>query len=412
MIDNINYATDIWWQVNIDNSTRTLSRKKIIKLFETYLNDDNIDKSEFNYDYLIRVPGQYGFYYSDEIVNKKLYSLAATIADKKENFAGILKLQEKYWVICCQNGLVVPQTDITFSTYESAEEHILKFVEKKDNAIIIILESSEVEKFITELGSPVGRIELIHQKLMSTRNILIGIGVFCLFSIYLWFQFLESREKEAIIQLQILEKNKIEAEIIEAKNHAEKYFLKPFESYHANANKNLLDYVTNDFNTIQKYQNGWEISKIVYDKDNREITWAGNGEYLDLPENARIGEKTGITSKKPIKYQWQAKNVFGKLNSQEQLQKYIYSIVAKTNINLGVSWKRAERKTIEIGRKEITLEAPWNVGDITLSNVTYDVLSNNNFKSVLSIYGLILESVTFENDVFTLRGKIYAKNRK
>lgn len=407
-LNNVNYVTDIWWQIN-DDQTKTPTRKNVIKEFHSFLSVDNIDKSEFNYDYLVRTIGQYGFYDANEFIKNKQYSLASSLAFALKDFCGILNLHGKYWAIKCQNGMVVSDTDKIFNSFSSAEEHLLKFCEKKED-ITVLEDDTETAEYLASLKmKPIGLIEPIQKSLFTKTNVTILMAILACIGFYIYYHVLDIKEQQYIAQMEIIKQKKIDKDILDAQNNSSKFFERPYEEYLPEGNRNFLDFVVNDLLTYSPHQNGWVISKVTYTKDNRKILWSGAGDFLDLPQNAKVQGET-VISDTPIKISWKSStSIAGELNKADLLQRYLYSITARSGVNLSVSFKKTEKKIVRFGKKEIQLIAPWQIGDFSIANVSFNVLSNNNFKKVLSIYGLLIEQVDFENNLFTIRGKIYVQ---
>ena len=266
-------------------------------------------------------------------------------------------------------------TDKIFNSFSSAEEHLLKFCEKKED-ITVLEDDTETAEYLASLKmKPIGLIEPIQKSLFTKTNVTILMAILACIGFYIYYHVLDIKD------------------ILDAQNNSSKFFERPYEEYLPEGNRNFLDFVVNDLLTYSPHQNGWVISKVTYTKDNRKILWSGAGDFLDLPQNAKVQGET-VISDTPIKISWKSStSIAGELNKADLLKRYLYSITARSGVNLSVSFKIA----------------PWQIGDFSIANVSFNVLSNNNFKKVLSIYGLLIEQVDFENNLFTIRGKIYVQ---
>lgn len=404
--NNTEYMIGGWWQINPANKAeKRISRQYVVKEYnDLHKNEELENKDQLKFDYLLRVPGRYAFF-KKENNSVKVFSLAYSLAKKVENLIAIVELEGKYWAVCIQGGYVLPEGDNVFLSILSAKDHILSngFVSDDEDIQLI----SDYKEYFSSVGLiPSGQLEDIKYNLFSNRNIAIGMIFLLAAGIYLWFQYMDAAEREKIRRLDILRGQEIAQMIEEAKNNPERYFDKPFEEYQADSNKNFLKNVAEDFRRLKEYVNGWQIDKVVYHKNKRVITWTGDGEYLALPENGEIRGKN-VVSTTQKQYLVTEKDVFGRLNNKDDIQRYLYSLTANSQTTLSVSWGAAKKKVVNIESKKVELYEPWETGSFSISNIPYNLLIDSNFSELLSVYGLVVEQIEFQNFYFTLRGKIF-----
>lgn len=400
------YIIGGWWQANpSDKSEKKVSRQFVLKEYKDILNDEELpNKDSLNFDCLFRSEGRYAFF-KKESSAKKVFSLAYALSKKVEDVAAIIEIEGRFWAVCIKDGRVFPEGDNVFLSNVSAKEHILSngFVAREDEILFV----SDYKKYFSsvELG-PAGILEDIQYNYFNNKNIFIGSVLLLFLGVYFWFQYLDAAEREKVRRLDILRGQEIAMQIEEAKNNPSKYFERPFEKYGNSSNKEFLLNVFREIRGLKEFVNGWQIQKIVFHKDKRVTTWGGDGEFLALPENGEIRGKN-VVSTINKNYMLLKDNIIQQLNNKNDIQRYLYSFTANSNTTLSVSWGAAKKKTITIASKRVELIEPWETGSFTISNVPYYLLSDFNFIDLLSVYGLIIEQIEYQNQFFTIRGKIF-----
>ena len=366
---------------------------------------------------------QYGFAVSGGSVRDWLgvRALAAAVRITSPSFLGLFCLADQdgefWWVFATSQSLIVGMGDQVFPTRIEAEEWIesLKGLLDSDFAETVSCATmDESLQWLTPLISagPFSRFRGRNgylqplQPLPGQRRklaVMCSLAAVLLLGGYGFKKFLDHQAgKRAMEAARIAMANK-EQHKQELLAHPERYFQQPWIT--APAVDELVSRGVAALLRLPISASGWVLERAVFDGVGVVVTWGHRpgADYVHLPLSARIESPQKAISRLPA-LGHRVKRPVEPLLPREECTRLLYQGTQLMGAHLRLTYNNPEKKRVD----NIEITAPWMRGQWEVSEVPAAMLEDAALPKVFScIPGIMLESITFEKNVWIIKGAVY-----
>lgn len=413
------------WAVGMDwSSTRLekLSRPELLR---------KARKISPEFDMAAFRPRQYGFGSGGGTPEdwKRTRSLAAFV-QLPTSFLGLFTLEDVqgetfWWVFAQQNGLTVGQGDAVYDTQEKAEQQIESLEDLLGNfeQSMICLTPTESRAWLEPLlhvGPAAmlrrrGCLESLETPPVSRRKPLIAAGTALALAATAWWgigAWLEYRDREAAQASARLARMNREQRRLELTAHPERYFKQEWASVPLAEDTAVP--CMQALRAQPTVVNGWLLSEASCGGRAVSVAWEHQpgADFVALPEKAVLDKRS---SRRAVSRFTLASHTLPRRGqeyphvlTQDMAARHLYQITQVTGTRLRLTFGPPEKRTID----KVEIAAPWIKGTWELTDIPSVLLEAPGLPQLLSeLPGLTLDAIVFKNDVWTFRGRLYAREK-
>lgn len=353
---------------------------------------------------------------------KNVRSLAAALKMVSPSFLGLFYLSDKHgefwWVLALYQGLVVGMGDQVFTSRHDAETWIQSLkgllntefeesitCETVDDSLrwLSPLVSGDIFSFFTPQKHGV----LFPLKAVPgrRRNRLVAVITIILvlsggFGVKKFLDHQAGKRAMEAARIALLNKEQRRKDILA---HPEQHFPQPW--LHA---QSVEEQIRNGLSVILALPvaaRGWVLAGAAYDGKIVTATWghAPGADYLAPPFHARIESPQKAISRHPVQTTLSSQRILA-LESRETVTKKLYQCTQLMASKLKLVFSPQEKHIVE----NIDIVCPWIKGKWELEVPSSIILDASFPHFFLNMSGIIFEEVTLNNNIWIIKGEIYA----
>lgn len=346
-------------------------------------------------------------------VEKKSRSLAMLLASSLSPDESIIYVFDLFgehegynWVCIIERGMVQSNGDAFCSKNDSFEREDEAKAENPE-AEYKRFNSEETKAFLINLVETASPKAIKNARIISFQGLqkrfmlllfsLLFIIVISLFGFNMWKQKIADNEKvEARLKLEREARTKTES--LKKSAYPPVWLNEPYPS-------DIVKLVENRINDLKLAHNGWKMSGVQYSKNRIRTIYTRDQSSVYLPPPGIIPDvkKPFVsTVTEPVSFEKKVRE--NGILSRKSAEAWLMESSIGKHFKTTFSLKKIESKEVEVVKgQRITIVASYQKMDIVFS----DIRSLKGFDNLLSVPGMVIDSIFYANGSWTIKGVLY-----